>query len=222
MNLEATDDEMVRIIDRGRDELFHVMVTGEAILLTDWDDVIAAALNNAAMSVLGGRYHNGETLPPKIRKEVVCPINEMLRTWKNHATPLALTLLLPTVEQPALSKNDIVEKANKMLLDFLYFRESPTSEYFTAKYFAHMVIHRVFVCAPKLYLHINQTAPHAPLDNLFALAAAAVAANIQEYRVSGHWQAQSVSGKAWKTNYYGACTLITEICQDVGQRAELD
>ena len=155
MNLKVTDDEMVQIIDCGRDELFHAIVTRKVILLTDWDDVMAAALNKVVMSVLGGRYHNGETLPSKIQKEVVCSINEMLHTWKHHATPLTLTLLLPTVEQPALSKNDIVKKANKMLLDFSYLRESPTSEYFTAKYFTHMVVHRVFVCVPKLYLHID-------------------------------------------------------------------
>jgi len=146
----------------------------------------------------------------------------MLHAWKSHATSPALALLLPTVEQPALSKNDIAEKANKMLLDFSYLCKSPTSEYFTAVYFTHMVIHRVFVYAPKLYLHIDQTAPHAPLDNLFALAATAVAANLQEYRVPGKRKAQSVSSKAWKADYYGAHTLITEICQDVGRQVELD
>lgn len=48
-------------------------------------------------------------------------------------------------------------------------------------------------------MHLDLTTHWAldtiPLDNLFALAA---------------------------TDYYGAHTLITEICQDVGRRAELD
>ena len=58
--LEVTDDETAQITDRGQEELFDAMVTGEAILLTGRDDVIVAAVNKAAMSVLGGCYCNSE------------------------------------------------------------------------------------------------------------------------------------------------------------------
>ena len=45
-----------------------------------------------------------------------------------------------------------------------------------------------------MYVHINQAEPHSSLDNLFALGAAAIAANIWDY-LEGTLNMQEVSPK---------------------------
>ena len=72
-----------------------------------------------------------------------------------------------------------------------------------------------------MYVHINQAEPHSSLDNLFALGAAAVAANIWDY-LEGTLNAQEVSPKVWRANYHATRTLIEEIRQDTGRCTVLD
>ncbi|KAN0087918.1 hypothetical protein V8E55_006539 [Tylopilus felleus] len=211
-HLELTAGDTSRIIDHAREDLFNAMVTGEVILISERENVIAAILNKVAISVLGRKYRNSGPLPPKIRKEVVCPVNDMLHAWKNHATSLALTSLLPAIGQPVLSHTDIANEANRILVDFSYLRDSPSSEYFTAECFVHSNI----ICA----YQPNGTA--RPTRQPIHFGGGCCCCEHTEILSMGRQQTQSVSGETWKADYYGVHTLIKEIRRDVGREVELD
>ena len=104
---------------------------------------------------------------------------------------------------------------------FSFLQESLEEDNFTAAMFHHMVIHRVFECKPELWLHINVNAPHDALDNLFALGAAAIAANIRNYQL-GSREIREVSVDNWVGDYGEARALIRDIRQDIARQAQLN
>ena len=64
-------------------------------------------------------------------------------------------------------------------------------------------------------------APHDALNNLFALGAAAIAANIHDYQL-GSREIREVSIDNWVGDYGEARALIRDIRQDIAWQARLN
>ena len=161
--------------------------------------------------------------PKGMWKDVVRCLNELLHAWKDCSLMYVLSALglRPKYGQPILSCHDVANRARVLLNMFSFLRESPEEDNFTAAMFHHMVIHRVFECKPELWLHINVNAPHDALDNLFALRAAAIAANIRDYQL-GSREIREVSVDNWVGDYGKACALIRDIRQDIARQARMN
>ena len=97
----------------------------------------------------------------------------------------ALTSLQWEYGYPIPSCTAIVDKAKDLLRTFTFLQAFPEDDYFTATTFHQIIVHQVFECKPELWIHINVNVPHNALNNMFALRAAAIAANICNYQFGG-------------------------------------
>ena len=87
--------------------------------------------------------------------------------------------------------------------------------------FHQLILNRVFESKPELWVHIDVGAPHGAINNLFALGAATIAANIHDYQL-GKLNVREVSVNNWVLDYREACQLLTVIRHDGAWRAALD
>ena len=209
---------MTQITECGCFELMRVLVTREAVFGWDHAAIITAALERVLHSM--GSH---ALMSAKVYKNMLCPFNQMYHAWKDHCTSPVLTPLglRSELNQPLLSKEDITRKVTNLLVTFSYLWETPGNEYFTANYFIQMVTHKVFKSMPLMYVHINQAEPCSSLNNLFALGAATIVANIQDY-LEGTLNTQEVSPQVWRANYHATRTLIEEMQWDTGWHTMLD
>lgn len=161
--------------------------------------------------------------PKGMRKDVVRCLNELLHAWKDCSLMYVLSALglRPKYGQTILSRHAVTDRARVLLNTFTFLRASPEDDYFTAAMFHHIIIHRVFECKPELWLHIDVNAPHDALDNLFALGAAAIAANIRDYQL-GSRATREVSVDNWAGDYGEARALIRDIRQDIVRQTGLN
>ena len=169
------------------------------------DRKIKGAIKQGIKSVGGG----AEIEQPKsMRKDVVRRINELLHPWKDISLLYALSLLRPQYGQP--SQPTVAERVKALLDTSSFLQASPGEDYFTARTFHQLILNRVFESKPELWVHIDVNAPHEAFDNLFALGAAAIAANIRNYQL-GEQRTQEVSVDNWVLDYKEACQLLTVI-----------
>jgi len=149
--------------------------------------------------------------PQLLCKETTCTINIILHQWKDHINPhihstLGMrqrfneadpTLSAPEKGDPTLSTPQElahstsltpeemqalhVKRADDLLQNFNYLHRTPTHSLFSADYFQDLIMDHLYIYSPMLWKFIDSSAPHAALDNLFALGAAVITASIHHY-----------------------------------------
>ena len=215
-----TKEETNQAVRHARDELMKVTITRGAIFGSNdsRDSEIKKAIRKGLRSVVGA----AEVQQPKtMRKDVVRCLNELLHGWKGAALMCALASLQRGYDHPVPSRTAIVDKAKDLLRTFSFLQASPEDDYFTAATFHQIIVHRVFECKPELWIHIDVNAPHNALDNMFALGAAAIAANVRDYQFGGR-EEREVSLENWMLDFHEARTLIGVIRRDAVRQAALD
>ncbi|KAH0831331.1 hypothetical protein J3R83DRAFT_13981 [Lanmaoa asiatica] len=215
-----TKQETSRAVKHARDELLKITVTRGAIFGDNRGSEIKKAILKGLRSVVGGV----EVEQPKtMRKDVVRCLNELLHAWKDYSLPYVLSALdlRPQYGQPMLPRTAVADRAKDLLNTFSFLRASPEEDYFTLGTFHQMIIHKVFECKPELWVHIDVNATHEAFGNLFSFGAAAIAANIRDYRL-GTREAREVSLENWLLDYHHARELVEEIRRDVVRQAVLD
>lgn len=215
-----TKEETLQAVKHARDELLKVTIRHGTIFGNNESRnlEIKKAIQKGLRSVVGGAKVKQ---PKTMRKDVVRCLNELLHAWKICGLMCALESLQREYGQPIPTRTTVVDKTTDLLSTFSFLKTSQKEDYFTVKALHTIVVHRVFECKPELWVHIDVNAPHDALDNLFALGAAAVAANIRDYQL-GERNELVVSLENWLSDFHRARNLIKVIRQDVVRQAELD